>query len=187
MATITRKISKNLRKDISRKINVVPLGYLDRNSHGDILSRITNDVDTISHSLDSSIVTVASSIIMLVGSLTIMFVKSWILTLSAISASFIGFALSIIIMKFSRKHFIAQQKALGELNGHIEETYTGHNIVKAYNAEEKSIETFNQTNNILYKSAWKSQFLGSLMMPIMSFIGNLGFVIVCIIALEDSE
>ena len=181
MATITRKTSKNLRKDISRKINVVPLSYLDKNSHGDVLSRITNDVDTISHSLDHSITTIISSVIMLIGSLTIMFVKSWILTLCAISASFIGFILSGLIMKISRKHFIAQQQSLGELNGHIEEIYTGHNIVKAYNAEKESIETFNNINNKLYKSAWKSQFLGSLMMPIMNFIGNLGFVIVCIV------
>jgi len=181
MATISRKISKNLRKDISRKINIIPLGYLDRNSHGDILSRITNDVDTISHSLDSSIVTIITSSIMLIGSLTIMFVKSWILTLTAISASFIGFALSAIIMKVSRKHFINQQQSLGKINGHIEEIYSGHNVVKAYNAEEKAITRFNTINNDLYKSSWKSQFLGSLMMPVMSFIGNLGFVIVCIV------
>lgn len=181
MATITRKISKNLRKDISRKINIIPLGYLDKKSHGDILSRITNDVDTISHSLDNSITTIINSVIMLIGSLTIMFIKSWILTLCAISASFIGFFLSGLIMKISRKHFIAQQQYLGELNGHIEEIYTGHNIVKSYNAEEESIETFNRINNKLYKSAWKSQCLGTLMMPIMNFIGNLGFIIVCIV------
>ena len=181
MSTITRKVSKQLRKDISRKINVLPLSYLDSTTHGDMLSRITNDVDTVSHSLDQSIITVVTSSMMLIGSLTIMFIKNWLLTLCAIASSFIGFALVSIIMKKSQKHFVAQQKSLGDLNGHIEETYGGHTIVKAYNAEREATSTFNNINTNLYKSAWKSQFLSGLMMPIMGFIGNLGYATICVV------
>lgn len=181
MTTITNRISKGFRKEISRKINYLPLSYLDRTSHGDLLSRITNDVDTISQSLNQSIITVITSIIMLIGSLVMMFIKSWILALSAIASSLIGFVLVVIIMKKSQKHFIAQQNALGELNGHVEETYSGHLVIKAYNAERESSLTFNSINDKLYNSAWKSQFLSGLMMPIMNFIGNLGYVVVCVV------
>ena len=181
MSTVTRLVSKQLRKNISRKINVLPLSYLDSTTHGDMLSRITNDVDTVSHSLDHSIITVVTSSLMLIGSLSIMFIKNWLLTLCAIVSSFIGFALVSIIMKKSQKHFVSQQKSLGELNGHIEELYGGHSIVKAYNAEKESTAKFNNINTNLYKSAWKSQFLSGLMMPIMGFIGNLGYVTICVV------
>lgn len=181
MATVTRKMSKNLRKDISRKINVLPLSYLDKNSHGDILSRITNDVDTLSQALDQSLTTIISSVILFVGTLLMMFIKNWLLALTTIGVSFVGFVIIFIIVKSSQKHFINQQKSLGRLNGHVEEIYNGHSIVKAYNAENETIEEFNKINNDLYKSAWKSQFLSGLMMPVMNFIGNLGYVLVCIV------
>ena len=181
MSTVTRLVSKDLRKDISRKINVLPLSYLDKTTHGDMLSRITNDVDTISHSLDHTIITVITNSLLLIGSLTIMFIKNWLLTLCAIVSSLIGFALVSIIVKKSQKHFIAGQKHLGELNGHIEEIYGGHTIVKAYNAENEAKQEFSAINKKLYSSVWKSQFLSGLMMPIMGFIGNLGYVIVCVV------
>lgn len=181
MSTVTRLVSKDLRKDISRKINVLPLSYLDKTTHGDMLSRITNDVDTVSHSLDHTIITVITNSLLLIGSLTIMFIKNWLLTLCAIVSSLIGFALVSIIVKKSQKHFIAGQKHLGELNGHIEEIYGGHTIVKAYNAENEAKQEFYAINKKLYSSVWKSQFLSGLMMPIMGFIGNLGYVIVCVV------
>lgn len=181
MTTITNKISKNLRQDISKKINRLPLSFIDKTTHGDLLSRITNDVDTMSSSLNQSIVTVVTSSIMLICSLVIMFVKSWLLAVCAIGSSIIGFVLVTIIAKISQKHFIAHQKALGELNGHIEEVYSGHLIVKAYNAENECTETFNKINANLNKSAWKAHFLSGLMMPIMDFIGNLGYVVVCVV------
>lgn len=181
MATVTRKVSKDLRRDISRKINVLPLSYLDKTTHGDMLSRLTNDVDTVSNSLDQSIVTIITSALMLIGSLTIMFVKNWLLTLCAIISSFIGFAIVSVIVKKSQKHFVANQKHLGSLNGHIEETYGGHSTIKAYNAEREVTNKFNKINEKLYNSSWKSQFLSGLMMPVMGFIGNLGYVIVCVV------
>jgi len=181
MTTVTRLLSKNLRKDISRKINVVPLAYLDKTTHGDLLSRATNDVDTISMSLDHSVITIITSSLSIIGSLVVMFVKSWIMALAAIASSLVGFILVTIIVKKSQKHFIKQQYALGDMNGHIEEVYSGHNIVKAYNAEKEVTIDFNNINSTLYKSAWKSQFLSGSMMPIMGFVGNLGFVVVCVV------
>jgi len=181
MATVTRKMAKNLRRDISRKINVLPLSFIDKKSHGDLLSRMTNDVDTVAQSLDQSIITVITSVIMLVASLVIMFVKSWILALSAVASSLLGFVLVAIIMKFSQKHFIAHQRSLGDINGHVEEIYAGHAVVKASNAEKEAATEFERINKSLYQSAWKSQFLAGLMMPIMNFIGNLGYVIVCVV------
>lgn len=181
MATVTRKMAKDLRSEISRKINVLPLSYIDHTSHGDLLSRMTNDVDTIAQSMDQSVITLITSVLMLVSSLVIMFVKSWILALCAIGASIIGLVLVSLIMKFSQKQFIAQQQSLGEINGHIEEVYSSHAVVKAYNAEKQTAKKFNSINQDLYQSAWKSQFFSGLMMPIMTFIGNLGYVIVCVV------
>lgn len=181
MATVTRKLAKNMRRDISRKINVLPLSYIDSTSHGDLLSRMTNDVDTIAQSMDQSIITIITSTLLLTCSLIIMFIKSWILALCAVGASIIGFTLVSLIMKFSQKQFLKQQISLGEINGHIEEIYSGHAVVKANNAEKQCAVKFNKINNDLYQSAWKSQFLSGLMMPIMTFIGNLGFVIVCVV------
>lgn len=181
MATVTRKMAKNMRSQIARKINYLPLSYIDHTQHGDLLSRMTNDVDTIAQSMDQSIITIITSVIQLVCALVIMLVKSWVLALCAVGASILGFVLVSLIMKFSQKQFIKQQQSLGEINGHIEEIYSGHAVVKAYGAEAQASKTFNKINNELYQSAWKSQFLSGLMMPIMNLIGNLGYVIVCVV------
>ena len=181
MTTVTQKLTKSLRKDISKKINRLPLRYFDGNSYGDILSRVTNDVDTIGQSLGNSTVTLVSNIAMLVGVLVMMFSINAILAATVIGTALIGFVFMILIMKKSQKHFFAQQVALGAVNGHVEETYSGHNVVKVYGAEQQVTKTFNAINGRLYASAWKSQFLSGLMMPIMNFMGNLGFVAVCVV------
>lgn len=181
MATVTQKISKKMRTDISQKINRLPLMYFDRTSHGDVLSRVTNDVDAIGETLNQSVGTLVTSIIMFVGSLIMMFYNNWIMALTAVGSSVIGFALMIIIMSRSQKHFDAQQKELGNINGHIEEIYTGHNVVKVYNGSKDAKKTFEKINGKLYESAWKSQFFSGLMMPLMSFVGNLGYVSVCVV------
>lgn len=181
MATVTAKISKNMRTGISHKINKLPLKYFDTTSYGDVLSRATNDVDTIGQTLNQSIGTMVSAITMFVGSLVMMFYTNWILALTAIGSTIIGFVLMMVIMSNSKKHFTAQQEGLGEINGHIEEVYSGHNVVKAYNGGKAAKETFEEINKTLYDSGWKSQFLSGLMMPIMSFIGNLGYLAVCVV------
>lgn len=181
MATITQKLSKNLRTDISHKINRLPLKYFDKSTFGDTLSRVTNDVDTIGHTMNQSVGSLVSSITMLVGSVVMMFITNWIMAVSAIAASLLGFTLMITIITKSQKFFIQQQQGLGEINGHIEEIYSGHNIVKAYNSEKNSKKVFHKMNTNLYQSAWKSQFFSSIMMPLMSFVGNFGYVVVCIV------
>jgi len=181
MATITARISKNMRTDISEKINRLPLKYFDGTSYGDVLSRVTNDVDAIGQTLNQSIDSLVRSVAMFVGSLVMMFYTNWILALTAIGSSLIGFALMMIIMKKSQKHFIAQQQGLGEINGHIEEIYSGHNVVKAYNGGKAAKETFDEINETLYSSGWKSQFMSGMMTPFMNFIGNFGYVAVCIV------
>jgi len=180
MATVTAKISKNMRTGISRKINKMPLKYFDKTSYGDILSRVTNDVDTIGQTMNQSIDMLVRAITMFIGSLIMMFYNSWILTLAAIGSTIVGFVLMTLIMKKSQKHFKAQQQGLGDINGHIEEIYSGHNIVKAYNGGKEAKRTFEKINGSLYDSGWKSQFMSGLMMPIMLFIGNFGYVAVCV-------
>ena len=180
MATVTQKNSKRMRRAISVKINLLPLKYFDSNSIGDILSRVTNDVDTIGQTMNQSIVALITSVVMLVGSVIMMFVTNAIMAATAIVASLVGFVFMFLIMGRSQKYFERQQRYLGELNGHIEEVYAGHNVVKAYNAEKPVKAAFNSINYNLYTSAWKSQFLSGLMMPLMNFIGNLGFVAVCV-------
>ena len=181
MATVTQIISKRMRTDISQKVNRLPLRYFDSTSIGDVLSRVTNDVDAIGQTLNQSIGTMITSITMLVGSLIMMIYNSWILALTAVGASFIGFALMMIIMKSSQKYFKEQQEELGRINGHIEEVYTGHNVVKVYNGSKEAKAVFEKSNQSLYSSAWKSQFLSGLMMPLMSFVGNFGYVAVCVV------
>lgn len=181
MATVTQKNSRNLRTAISKKINLLPLKYFDSNSIGDVLSRVTNDVDTIGQTLNQSVVTLVTSVVMLVGSIVMMFYTNWIMAFTAIGASLIGFVFMFLIMGKSQKYFARQQRFLGDINGHIEESYAGHNVVKAYNAERKVKKTFDDINYKLYSSAWKSQFLSGLMMPLMTFIGNLGYVAVCVV------
>jgi ATP-binding cassette subfamily B protein len=181
MATVTAKISKQMRTDISKKINNLPLKYFDKVSYGDVISRMTNDVDAIGQTLNQSLDNLVRSITMFAGSLIMMFYNSWILALVAIGSSFIGFALMIIIMSKSQKYFKIQQQGLGNINGHIEEIYSGHNVVKAYNGERNAKKTFEDINGSLYNSGWKSQFMSGLMMPIMNFIGNFGYAAVCVV------
>ena len=181
MATVTQKISKKMRTDISRKINRLPLRYFDRTSYGDVLSRVTNDVDAIGGTLNQSVGTMITAITMFVGSLIMMFYNNWILALTAVGSGLIGFALMTFIMTKSQKHFNTQQKELGNINGYIEEIYTGHLVVKAYNGSKDAKSTFEAINRNLYDSAWKSQFLAGLMMPLMSFVGNFGYLAVCVV------
>lgn len=181
MSTVTQIISKKMRTDISGKVNRLPLKYFDSTSYGDVLSRVTNDVDAIGQTLNQSIATLVSSITMFVGSLIMMFYNNWIMALTAVGASIIGFVLMMLIMGKSQKFFTAQQEDLGRINGHIEENYAGHNVVKVYNGSREARKTFEEINTSLYKSAWKSQFLSGLMMPLMGFVGNLGYVAVCVV------
>lgn len=181
MATVTQVVSKSLRTNISEKINRMPLKYFDRTSTGDVLSRVTNDVDTIGQSLNQSLGTLISSITMFVGSLVMMFATNWIMAVSGIAATLIGFVFMMLIVSRSQKYFVQQQKELGEINGQIEETYSGHNVVKTYNGVQQEIKKFRKTNGKLYTCAWKSQFMSGLMMPLMSFIGNFGYVVVCVV------
>jgi ATP-binding cassette subfamily B protein len=181
MANITQVTARNMRDAISKKINRLPLRYFDRVSYGDVLSRITNDVDTIGQTLGQSIGALITSITLLVGSLIMMFANNVIMTLAAIGSSILGIVLMLVVMGYSQRYFVRQQVALGDVNGHVEEKYAGHIIVKAYNGEESSIEQFERYNEDLYDSAWKSQFLSGLMMPLMNFVGNLGYVVVCVV------
>ncbi len=181
MATITQKISKKMRSDITQKIHRLPLRYFDRSSYGDVLSRVTNDVDAIGQTLNQSIGTLVTSITLLIGSLIMMFYNNWIMAITAVASSIIGFAFMMIIMAKSQKYFIGQQSALGKMNGHIDEIYSGHNVVKVYNGSKSEKAKFEQINRDLYKTAWKSQFLSGLMMPLMGFVGNLGYVAVCVV------
>lgn len=181
MATMTQKVSKGLRTDISKKINRVPLSYFDKTSYGDVLSRVTNDVDTIGQTLNQSIGMLVTSITMFVGSFIMMLTINVLMTVAAVVAVVIGFVLMLVIISHSQKHFNHQQKALGKMNGHVEEVYAGHSVVKAYNGEKDEKKTFDQINKDLYQSAWKSQFMSGMMMPIMTFIGNLGYVAVCVV------
>ncbi|SHG99056.1 ATP-binding cassette, subfamily B [Anaerosphaera aminiphila DSM 21120] len=181
MATITAKISKNLRTDISRKIDRLPLKYFDRVSYGDVISRVTNDVDTIGQTLNMSIDTLVRAITMFFGALGMMLYNNVTMALTAVASTVIGFVLMLLIMSKSQKYFVEQQRELGNINGHIEEIYSGHIIVKAYNGEKIATKKFDKINNDLYLSGWKSQFMSGLMTPLMNFIGNFGYVMVCIV------
>lgn len=181
MATVTQRVSKRMRSDISHKINRLPMWFYNRTTTGDVLSRVTNDVDTIGQSLNSSISTLVSAIVLFVGSLVMMIKTNGIMTVTAILASVIGFVIMFTVMGRSQKYFVRQQRHLGEINGHIEEIYSGHTVVKAYNGEEKAKKTFDTMNDNLKSSGFKAQCLSGLMMPVMNFIGNLGYVAVCVV------
>lgn len=181
MATVTQRVSKRMRSDISAKINRLPMSYYHKMTTGDILSRVTNDVDTIGQSLNQSVGTLLSAVVLLFGSLLMMFKTNVILTLTAIGASVIGFIFMFTVMGRSQKYFARQQKHLGEINGHIEEIFAGHTVVKGYNGEEKAQAEFDEMNDNLRTSAFKAQCLAGLMMPMMNFIGNFGYVAVCIV------
>lgn len=181
MSGVSNKVSYQLRNEIASKIHKLPLSYYDTKSYGDVLSHITNDVDTVSSNLNSSITQIITSLTTVIGVLYMMFSISWQMSLVAllvlpISMIFIG-----QIVKRSQKYFTAQQNYLGEVNGHIEEMYGAHLIVKAYNGEKASVEQFEQVNNALAEAGWKSQFISGLMMPIMSFIGNIAYVLICVL------
>lgn len=181
MATVNQKVSQDMRGAISKKINRIPLKYYDTTSYGDILSRITNDVDTIGQTLNNSISTLIGAGALFIGSLIMMFVTNWIMALSGIVATLIGFILMNVIIKKSQKYFIMQQNVLGQANGYVEEAYSGQEIIKAYNAEDEVQTKFEKINQKLYVSGWKSQFFSGLMQPLMSFIGNFGYVVVCVV------
>lgn len=181
MSMVTQKVSKSLRKDLSHKMNRLPISYYNNSTTGDILSRVTNDVDTIGQALNQSVGTLVTAIALFVGSMIMMFKTNVIMTFTAIAATIIGFGLMAIIMKKSQKYFQSQQEYLGKINGHVEEVYTGHTVVKAYNGEAQMRGTFDSLNQSLKQSAFKAQFLSGLMMPLMTFIGNLGYVAVCVV------
>ena len=173
--------SKRLRNQISKKINRLPLRYFDSHETGDVLSRVTNDVDTIGINMSNNITAFVTNLTLFLGSIVMMFVTNWIMALTAIAASFFGFIGSFIILKKSQKYFVARQKELGTLNGHIEEIYSGHNVVKAYNGEIAALKEFDLINDRLYECNRKSQFLSGIMQPLMTFIGNFGYVAVCVV------
>ncbi|AIQ60056.1 ABC transporter ATP-binding protein [Paenibacillus borealis] len=181
MSNITQKVSKKLRTDLAHKMNRLPISYYNKSATGDILSRVTNDVDTIGQAMNQSIGTVVTAVAMFIGSIIMMLRTNVIMTLTAIVATIIGFGLMAVIMKKSQKYFASQQEYLGKINGHVEEVYTGHNVVKAYNGEAQMRTTFQELNQGLKNSAFKAQFLSGLMPPLMGFIGNLGFVAVCVV------
>jgi len=181
MVSVTQKVAKSLRTDISNKINKLPMAYFANTTVGDTLSRVTNDVDTISQSLNISVRNLVSSGTLLIGSFVMMLLTNGWLTLTAVGATSLGIVLMALIMSNSQKYFVAQQKHLGAINGQIEETYSGHPIVKVYNGEESAREDFIEMNHLLRESGFKAQALSGLMMPIMQFIGNLGYVAVCVV------
>ena len=181
MATVTQKTTKSFRHDISRKINKLPMSFYNTTTTGDVLSRVTNDIDTIAQSLNMSIGNLVTAVVLLFGSLVMMIKTNLVLTVTAILSSLLGFGFMGVIMKKSQKYFARQQKNLGDINGHIEEIYSGHTVVKAYNGEAEASRKFNEMNENLRDSAFRAQCLSGLMMPIMNFIGNFGYVAVCIV------
>lgn len=181
MANVTQRTAQELREAISVKINKLPLKYFDKVSYGDVLSRITNDVDAIGQTLGQSVGSLITSVTLFVGALIMMFYNNVIMTVCAIASSLVGLLIMGAIMKVSQKYFSRQQIALGDVNGHVEEIYAGHTVVKAYCGEADSIRAFEKYNGDLYDSGWKSQFLSGLMMPLMNFVGNFGYVVVCVV------
>ncbi len=181
MTTISNRFAKDLRSRISVKINKLPLKYFDTHETGDVLSRVTNDVDTIAQNLNNSLSTLVTSLTLFIGSIIMMFATNAIMAITAIVASLIGFSFMSVILMKSQKYFMKRQEELGNINGYIEEIYSGHNVVKTYNGDKEAIERFGKLNYNLYEANRKSQFLSGLMMPIMNFVGNFGYVAVCIV------
>ena len=181
MNEVTARFQKKMRNDISRKINILPLSYFDKTTVGDILSRVTNDVDNIGFTMTQSLSSIVGSATLLLGSLVMMFYTNWILAITAILSTIVGLVFVVIIISKSQKYFNEVQKSLGEINGHIEEVFSGHNVVKAYNAEEEMNDKFDKVNEHLFECGRKSQFLSGLMHPLMGFTGNFGYVVVCVV------
>lgn len=180
MASVTQSVSKRMRKEVAHKINRVPVNYFNKVSTGDILSRVTNDVDTIGQTMNQSIATLVSAIALFLSAFIMMLVTNVWMTLAAVGATIIGMVLMVLIIGKSQKYFMTQQENLGAMNGHVEEIYAGHNVVKIYNGEKEAKFKFDKINGSLKNSAYKSQLLSGLMMPLMTFIGNLGYVAVCV-------
>ena len=181
MSTVTQCVSRKLRNDISVKINKLPMNYYHHNSTGDVLSRVTNDVDMIATSLNMSIGTMVSAVTLFAGSLIMMIKTDVVMTIAGVLSTLLGFVLMMVIMKHSQKYFTKQQMNLGAINGHIEEIYSGHTVVKAYNGEDKANKQFDELNEALRNSGIKAQAMSGLMMPLMTFIGNFGYVTVCVV------
>ena len=181
MSGVAMKISYNLRERIAAKIDRLPLKYFDRTTHGEVLSRVTNDVDTVSNTLNQSLSQIVSSVALLLGIVVMMLTISWLMTLAAVLVLPLSMMLIMLIVKQSQRFFKTQQAYLGHINGHVEEMYSGHLVMKAFNGEARSVAIFEELNRELYRSGWKSQFLSGLMMPLMGFVGNLGYVVVSLI------
>ena len=181
MSTVTQCVSRKLRNDISVKINKLPMNYYHHNSTGDVLSRVTNDVDMIATSLNMSIGTMVSAVTLFAGSLIMMIKTDVVMTIAGVLSTLLGFVLMMVVMKHSQKYFTKQQMNLGAINGHIEEIYSGHTVVKAYNGEDKAKKQFDELNEALSNSGFKAQAMSGLMMPLMTFIGNFGYVTVCVV------
>ena len=184
MAIVTQKVSKKLRSDINKKINILPLSYFDKTTKGDILSRVTNDVDTISQSLGSSIANLISSLVLFIGVIIMMFKTNWILALVTIGASLFGFMFIFLLVSKSQRYFNRRQKCIGDLNGHIEEIYTNHETVKSYNAYDNEKKEFALLNDNIYRTTWKAQFMSSLMGPIMNFVGDFSYVAIFVVGVS---
>ena len=181
MSGVAMNLTYRFRKEISEKINRMPLRYFDGTNHGEVLSRVTNDVDTVSQTLNQSLTQIITSVATVLGVLVMMFSISWQMTLAALAILPLSFGIIGLIIGKSQIFFKQQQDYLGHINGHVEEMYSGHVVMKAFNGEARSVEQFDQVNNVLYNSAWKSQFLTGLLFPIMNFVGNLGYVAICIL------
>ncbi len=181
MTGVSMKVTYKMRKDISEKINRIPLKYFDGTNHGEVLSRITNDVDTVSQTLNQSLTQMITSITTVIGVMIMMISISGLMTLVSLLIIPLSMVFVMLIVKRSQKYFKEQQKLLGNVNGHIEEMYSGHMIIKAFNGEEESIATFSKINEELYATSWKSQFLSSIMMPMINIVGNIGYVAVCVL------
>ena len=187
MTGVSQKLTYRMRREISEKISRLPMNYFDKMTHGEILSRITNDVDTLSMSLNQSATQVITSVTTIIGVLIMMLSISPLMTVIALLILPLSMGLISVIVKRSQKFFKSQQRYLGHVNGQVEEVYGGHSIVKAFNKEKDVIAAFDRDNEILYRSAWKSQFLSGMMMPIMQFVGNLGYVAVVLVATSRSR
>ena len=181
MTDVAMNITYHFRRDIAEKINHLPFKYFDGTSHGEVLSRVTNDVDTVSQTLNQSLTQIITSVTMLIGITVMMFTISWQMTLVALTMLPLSFGILGLIISKSQIYFKRQQDYLGHINGHVEEMYGGHTVMKAFNGEAKSVEYFDQINTTLFNSAWKSQFLTGLLFPIMNFVGNLGYVGICVL------
>ena len=181
LSTVSNRFANKLRDEISKKINKLPLKYFDTHENGDILSRVTNDVDTVAQNLNNSLATLVTSITLFLGSILMMFITNWLMAITAVLSTLVGFILMFIILGKSQKYFNQKQGELGNINGYIEEMYSGHNVVKAYNGTKETFAKFEQLNNKLYIANKKSQFLSGMMHPIMGFVGNFGYVMVCIV------